>query len=132
MNNLTKSNEDYLEAILMLEQKYSKVLSVNIAKLLNVSKPGVNKAMNILKENGLIDKTSYSEITLTPKGREIAMRVYEKHKTIKTFLLKLGVSDTTAENDCCLIEHIISDETYDKIKDFLNNKKSCDITTPEE
>jgi len=120
MNNLTKSNEDYLEAILILEQKHKKVLSVNIAKLLNVSKPGVNRAMNILKDNGLIDKTDYSQITLTAKGREIATQIYEKHKTIKTFLMHIGVSEEIAENDCCLIEHIISEQTYKKIKEFLN------------
>lgn len=117
--NLTKSNEDYLEAILILEQKQNKVLSVEIAKFLGVSKPGVNKAMNILKENGLIEKSSYSEIKLTPKGRELAIEVYKKHQTIKKFLLALGVSEENAEKECCLIEHIISDETYSKIKEFL-------------
>lgn len=122
MINLTKSNEDYLEAILVLEQKYGKVLSIEIAKMLNVSKPGVNRAMNILKENGLIDKSDYSEIILTSKGREIAAQVYDKHITIKSFLLKLGVSEDVAENDCCLIEHVISEETYLKMKEHLNNK----------
>lgn len=128
MNNLTKSNEDYLEAILILEQKHRKVLSVEIAKLLGVSKPGVNRAMNVLKENGLIDKTDYSEITLTEKGREIANKVYEKHTTIKSFLLQVGVSKETAEKDCCLIEHVISEETYERIKDMLNkeNEKHSD------
>lgn len=121
MDSLTKSNEDYLEAILILEQKHNKVLSVNIAKFLNVSKPGVNRAMNILKENGLIDKTDYSEITLTEKGRQIANEVYDKHKTIKSFLIQLGVSEDTAEKDCCLIEHVISNETYERMKLFLNS-----------
>ncbi|MCK9472048.1 MAG: metal-dependent transcriptional regulator [Bacilli bacterium] len=122
MNFLTKSNEDYLEAILILEEKYDRVLSVNIAKFLNVSKPGVNRAMNILKENGLIEKTDYSEITLTTKGRELANQVYDKHKTIKSFLIQLGVSEETAENDCCLIEHVISNETYEKMKLFLKKE----------
>lgn len=120
MNNLTKSNEDYLEAILILEQKKHKVLSVEIAKLLGVSKPGVNRAMNVLKDNGLIDKTDYSEITLTEKGRDVANKVYEKHTTIKSFLTKIGVGEETAEKDCCLIEHVISEETYLRIKDILN------------
>lgn len=119
MINLTKANEDYLEAILIIEEKHDKVLSVEVAKLLGVSKPGVNKAMNILKENGLIEKESYSEIKLTPKGRKIAKEIYEKHQAIKKFLLALGVSEENAERDCCLIEHIISDETYEKIKEFL-------------
>lgn len=122
MLNLTKSNEDYLEAILVLEQKYGKVLSIEISKMLNVSKPGVNRAMNVLKESGLIDKSNYSEIILTEKGRKIANQVYDKHKTIKSFLLDLGVSEDVAEKDCCLIEHVISEETYHKMKEYLNNK----------
>ena len=122
MLNLTKSNEDYLEAILVLEQKYGKVLSIEISKMLNVSKPGVNRAMNVLKESDLIDKSNYSEIILTEKGRKIANQVYDKHKTIKSFLLDLGVSEDVAEKDCCLIEHVISEETYHKMKEYLNNK----------
>lgn len=120
---LTKSNEDYLETILIVEQKYPKVLSVHIAKELNVSKAGVNRAMNVLKDNGLIDKSDYSEIVLTEKGREIANQIYEKHKTLKEFLIQLGVSEDVASHDCCLLEHVISDETYDKIKDFIQDEK---------
>ena len=117
---LTKSKEDYLEAILILEKNNEKIQSVKIAKMLKVSKPGVNQAMNYLKNNGLIEHFNYSEIKLTEKGRKIANLVYEKHLTIKKFLLKLDVSENIAEHDCCLIEHIISDETYEKIKEFLN------------
>lgn len=118
---LTKSNEDYLEAILILEKKKIKVKSVSIAKMLGVSKPGVNKAMNVLKENGLIEKTNYSDIVLTPKGRELANAVYQKHLKIKEFLIKLGVSEEVADRDCCLIEHVISDETFIKIDNFCKN-----------
>ena len=72
MRLLTDSNEDYLEAILILKLKNGKVRSVDIAKHLNVSKPGVNKAMNVLKENGLIEKDYYGDVVLTIKGEEIA------------------------------------------------------------
>lgn len=119
---LTKANEDYLEAILILEKKHEKVQSVHIAKMLNVSKPGVYKAMNVLKDNGLIDKASYSNITLTEKGRKLANEVYKKHMYVKQFLIKLGVSEEVANHDCCLIEHVISDETFAKIKEFCNSK----------
>ncbi|HHX80645.1 MAG TPA: metal-dependent transcriptional regulator [Acholeplasmataceae bacterium] len=122
--NLTKSIEDYLEAILIVENRDKKVKSVKIAELLGVSKPGVNKAMNVLKDNNLIDKVDYGDISLTDKGREIANRIYEKHLLIKEFLIKLGVSETTAEQDCCKIEHILSDETLKQIKNFLNEKKN--------
>ena len=122
MKLLTDSNEDYLEAILILKIKKGKVRSVDIAKMLNVSKPGVNKAMNILKENDLIEKDSYSDIKLTPKGLKIANEVYKKHTLIRDFLIKLGVSEEVCEIDCCKIEHVISEETFAAIKKFLESK----------
>lgn len=122
MRLLTDSNEDYLEAILIIKLKKGKVKSVDIAKYLNVSKPGVNKAMNVLKENALIEKDYYGDIELTQKGKEIAKRIYKKHTTIKEFLLKLGVDEETSEIDCCKIEHVISDTTFHAIKKYLNNK----------
>lgn len=123
MRLLTDSNEDYLEAILILKLKNGKVRSVDIAKHLNVSKPGVNKAMNVLKENGLIEKDYYGDVVLTIKGEEIAKKIYQKHTTIKEFLLNLGVDEETSEIDCCKIEHVISDKTFVAIKDFLNKNK---------
>ena len=122
MKLLTDSNEDYLEAILILKIKNGKVRSVDISKHLNVSKPGVNKAMNILKESGLIEKDHYGDVYLTEKGEAIAKKIYKKHTTIKEFLIKLGVSEETSDIDCCKIEHVISDETYQVIQDFLNKK----------
>jgi len=119
MKLLTDSNEDYLEAILILKIKNGKVRSVDIAKHLNVSKPGVNKAMNILKESGLIDKDHYGDVYLTEKGEEIANRIYKKHTTIKEFLLKLGVDEETSDIDCCKIEHVISEETFKAIQNYL-------------
>lgn len=121
MRLLTDSNEDYLEAILIIKLKKGKVKSVDIAKHLNVSKPGVNKAMNILKENELIEKDYYGDIELTQKGEEIAKKIYKKHTTIKEFLLKLGVDEETSEIDCCKIEHVISDTTFLAIKNYLKS-----------
>lgn len=121
MKLLTDSNEDYLEAILILKLKNGKVRSVDIAKRLNVSKPGVNKAMKVLKDNGLIEKDYYSDILLTQKGEEIAKKIYAKHTTIKEFLIKLGVDEETSEIDCCKIEHVISDTTFNAIKTFLKD-----------
>lgn len=121
MVKLSKSIEDYLETILVLEKETNKtVKSVDIASNLNVSKPAVTKAMNELKELGYINKDLYGEISLTQIGREIALKIYDKHKTINTFLQKLGVSKEVAEIDCCKLEHAISDETLQKLKDFLN------------
>ncbi|MBQ9730561.1 MAG: metal-dependent transcriptional regulator [Bacilli bacterium] len=117
---LSKSIEDYLETILLIEKETAKtVKSVDIASSLNVSKPAVTKAMNELKELGFIHKDLYGEISLTDEGRSIAEKIYDKHKTINTFLQRLGVSKETAEVDCCNLEHAISDETLQKLKEFL-------------
>ncbi|HOE77989.1 MAG TPA: metal-dependent transcriptional regulator [Bacilli bacterium] len=115
MKILTKSNEDYLEAIVILSQKDPKVKSVEVARLLGVSKPAVNKAMNELKENLLIEKDNYGDIELTDRGRTLGNQVYQKHLLIRSFLLKIGVSEEIADTDCCLIEHVISEETYNAL-----------------
>lgn len=120
--NLTKSIEDYLEAIYKYELNGENYIpSLKIAKALNVSKPAVAKAMNRLHADGYILKELYGQISLTDKGREIGKLVYDKHKTIKEFLIKIGVSDQNAEIDCCKIEHVICSETLNKIKDYNKN-----------
>lgn len=120
---LSKSIEDYLETILLIEKETGKtVKSVDIASSLNVSKPAVTKAMNELKELGFINKDLYGEISLTNEGKDMAEKVYDKHLTINTFLQRLGVSKETAEIDCCNLEHAISDETLQKLKEFLEKQ----------
>lgn len=120
MENLSKSIEDYLEAIYIIELKKQKIHSVQIAELLGISKPAVNKAMNELILLGYIQKKPYEDITLTDSGRKIAKQIYHKHITIKKFLISIGVSEETAEHDCCLIEHVVSKETFNKIEQTLN------------
>ncbi|HBS10836.1 MAG TPA: metal-dependent transcriptional regulator [Firmicutes bacterium] len=123
--NLTKSIEDYLEAIYIFElNNNSPVKSLTLAQFLNVSKPAVNKAMNRLINDGFIEKKYYGSISLTDSGREIGKSIYEKHCALKEFLLDLGVSEKTAEKECCLIEHVISDETFNKIKEFNIKKRT--------
>jgi DtxR family transcriptional regulator, Mn-dependent transcriptional regulator len=120
MKILSKSIEDYLEAIFIIESKGQKIHSVEIAELLNISKPAVTKAMNELISLGYIQKKPYEDVTLTDSGRKIAKEIYHKHTTIKKFLISLGVSEETAEHDCCLIEHVVSKETFNKIEQNLN------------
>ena len=122
MKNLSKSYEDYIETIYCLEKKTGKVMSVDIARELNVSKPAVHKAMDELTSLGYIFKEPYGRITLTEDGKKVAEEIYDKHTSIKSFLLSLGINEKTAEHDCCLIEHVISEETLNKIKEFLKNK----------
>ncbi len=121
---ISKSVEDYLEAILMVEERFHVIHSSEVAKLLNVSRPAVAKAMHELTAKNYINMVRYGEITLTENGRQIANSVYDRHKTIKLFLLKLGISEQNAERDCCLIEHVLSDETYQIIKSIVLKERS--------
>ena len=118
---LGESLEDYLETIMILSEK-GKVRSIDVAKLMGVSKPSVNKAVNNLKERGLITQETYGDIHLTQAGTTMAQTIFHRHKSIRRFLVEvLNVSADTAEKDACRIEHIISDETFENILISLEN-----------
>lgn len=113
----TESREDYLETILLLMKRNGSVRSIDIANELNYSKASISRAVGILKANDYIKVDAGGQITFTEAGRIHAESVYEKHTNIKKFLMDfLKVSAETAEADACKIEHIISEETYAKIK----------------
>lgn len=122
MNKLTNSCEDYIEAIYILHIQNKPIKSIRIAEMLGVSRPAVNKAMHELKEKGLVLMNHYSDIILTDEGKKQGEKIYIKHKLINEFLVSLGVSSDTAEIDCCKIEHVISDETFEAIKKYLKKK----------
>ena len=114
-----ESGEDYLETILLLHEKTGFVRSVDIACELNYSKPSISRAVNILKESGYITVEAGGQILLTEQGRKKAEAIYERHVNITRFLEHvLSVSHENAEHDACKIEHIISDESYEKLKRF--------------
>ncbi len=115
-----KSAEDYLEAMLVLEEEKGYIRSVDIARRLGVSKPSVSYACKKLRESGYINMDANGPIALAPAGYKIAKRIYERHKALTAFLEKLGVSEEQAEEDACEIEHVISHETYVAICDFVN------------
>lgn len=117
---IQQSAEDYLETMLILQEKYGYIRSIDIAKHLGVTKPSVSYAVKRLKESGYINMESNGPITLAPAGLKIAKRIYERHKALTAFLEKLGVSEEQAEEDACKIEHVISHETYVAICDFVN------------
>lgn len=118
---LGESLEDYLEAMLLLEES-GKIRSVDVAKQLNVSKPSVNNALCILKEKGFVTQENYKDIHLTDAGREQAMLVLERHRILRSFLIDiLKVDPNQAEIDACKIEHIISEETFDKFKSYYSS-----------
>ena len=114
-----KSAEDYLEMILRLNEERGYARSVDIATGLGVSKPSVSVAMKQLREGGyiLMDKDNY--ITLTDAGMEIAQRIYERHKVLTRMLAMIGVDEKIAEADACKVEHDISVQTFNALKDQL-------------
>lgn len=114
--NIYESAEDYLERILILKEKQGKVISLDIANSMNYSKASVSRAMKNLRENGYISVNSLGEIDLTPKGADIANRIYERHQMISKVLMMIGVSEEVALRDACKIEHDLSEETFEAIK----------------
>ena len=121
--NIYESSEDYLECILILSKKQGNVKSIDIAHELNFSKPSVSVAMKKLKESGYLIIGDHGYISLTEKGYMIASKTYEKHLLLKEILMKLGVDEKTAKTDACKVEHNLSDESFEAIKNFYLNKK---------
>ncbi len=118
---INESNENYLETILILEENNQQVRMSDIAKHLNVSKPSVNKAMSILKEEGYILQQKYGSILLTEEGRNYATKVYERHSLFLRFFTEiLKIDEDIAEEDACHVEHCISDITMESLKKYLN------------
>lgn len=115
--SLLKSGEDYLEAILMLSKKRSKVHAIHIVNMLNYSKPSVSIALKKLKEEGYIEIDSDSHIHLTESGLKVASTIYERHELLTALLTKIGVPHDIAEEDACKIEHDLSPITFQKIKE---------------
>ena len=113
---LMESGEMYLETILVLKNKYGYVRSIDIAHEMNFSKPSVSRAIALLKDDGYVENDPHGMILLTDKGLAIAEKIYDRHRTLTKYFVWLGVSEDTAETDACRIEHIISQETFDKIK----------------
>lgn len=119
-----QSGEDYLEVILVLRERLGMVRSIDIVNEMQFKKPSVSVAMKKLRENGYIETDADGYITLTPQGREVAERVYERHQVLCSVLTTLGVDQETAASDACKIEHVISDQTFACLKAFLQNHKN--------
>lgn len=118
MEVMTQSLEDYLEAVYMLIAEGRPAQVRDVAKILSVKMPSVVKAIHELKRLGLVTQEPYANIELTEKGRRVAKHVLNRHTLLRSFLVKLGVSEKVADRDACLMEHILSAETLDKIKTF--------------
>ena len=116
---IKESAENYLETILVLQQRNGSVRSIDIATELDYSKPSVSIAMKNLRENGYIEVGPKGYITLLKKGQEIAERMFERHELLSGWLIALGVSPETASEDACRIEHVISEESFQAMKKHL-------------
>lgn len=117
---IKESAENYLEAILMIKLKKGNVRSIDVANKLGFTKPSVSVAMKHFREEGYINMDLDGNIALTKKGQEIAERIYERHQIIAKALMALGVDEATAYEDSCKIEHDISDVSFEKIKEHLD------------
>ena len=121
MDKISKSHEDYLEAIVMLGGTPERpIRSVDVAKKMGVSKASVNKAVSLLKEKALLDQPYYGDITLTQEGYDYAQSVFKRHRYLTAFLEKcLGIDPETAEDEACLMEHAISDSSFEKWVSYI-------------
>ena len=118
-----ESREDYLETILLLQKKYGRVRSIDIANELNFTKASVSIAMKNLREKEYISMADNGYITLAPSGLQRAESVLERHTVLSDWLMQIGVSRETALADACRVEHDLSEESFEAIKRHVNNMK---------
>ena len=122
---LLESGQMYLEAIYVLLQKNEKIRAIDVGAYLGYSKPSVSRAVGILKNDEYISIDKDGHITMTAKGEQFAKQLYERHTVLTNMLVALGVDEHTAAEDACRIEHVISDKSFDAVKNhFLNFKKN--------
>ena len=120
---LQESGEMYLETIFVLSKKNAAVRSIDVVEYMGVSKPSVSRAIGLLKNGGYVNMDKDGHLTLTESGLDVANKIYARHELISGFLTSLGVSEETAANDACRIEHHISDESFEAIKKYVDRLK---------
>lgn len=120
---IRESAQDYLETILILNKENGSVKSIEVANHMGVTKQSVHRAIKNLKEEEYISVDEKGNISLEEKGKQIAEYTYEKHQVLSRFFMSLGVSEDVAYTDACKIEHDISKETFDAIKNIVDNLK---------
>ena len=120
------SGEDYLEAVLILQKKQGMVRSIDLARYMGFSKPSISHAVGVLKNGGFLTMDDDGFLHLTVIGREIAEKIYERHLFFTEQLVFMGVDRNIAEQDACRIEHVISDESFQKLKETLENERGGD------
>ncbi len=121
---LYASGEDYLEAVLVLQRKQGMVRSIDLARHMGFSKPSISHAVGVLKNGGFLTVDDDGFLHLTVIGREIAEKIYERHLFFMEQLIAAGVDPETAEADACRIEHIISDESFSRLKEAAEQEQT--------
>lgn len=116
------SGEDYLEAVLVLQKEKGMVRSVDLARHMGFSKPSISHAVGVLKNGGFLTVDEDGYLHLTEDGREVAEKIYERHQFFTEQLVAVGVDRETAERDACRIEHVISEEAFEKLKTSVEKK----------
>ena len=119
---LHASGEDYLEAVLVLQKEKGMVRSVDVARHMDVSKPSVCHAVATLRDGGFLTMDEDYFLHLTDAGLEVAEQIYEKHRFFTDRLIEAGVNPVTAEKDACRMEHVISQETFERLRDAYKTK----------
>lgn len=113
------SGEDYLEAVLILQKKQGMVRSIDLARHMGFSKPSISHAVGVLRDGGFLTMDEDGFLHLTDIGREVAEKIYERHQFFTVQLVAAGVDRETAEQDACRIEHVISDTSFQKLKEKM-------------
>lgn len=122
MHNIHDSEENYLEAIVVLERELGTVRSIDVANHLDLSRASVSNAMKKLEQEGKVEKLEDGSLILTKKGRDIGVDIDERHQTLKDWFLHIGVSPATAEDDACKVEHAISKEAFECLKHYYKSQ----------
>ena len=117
---LYESAEMYLETIYQLSQERGAVRSVDVAESMGYSKPSVSRAVGLLKKGGYLLMEKDGTLTLTEAGLETAHKIFERHTTLTSLLIRLGVDPETASEDACKMEHVISDKTFEAMKRHIS------------
>lgn len=118
--HLHESAEMYIETIYLLTRQSRSVRSIDVAEALGYSKPSVSRAVGLLKQGGYLSMDDDGFLMLTPLGFATAEKIFERHTVLQQLLMKVGVSEETAAEDACKIEHVISDETLMAVKAYLS------------
>ncbi len=123
---IQESGEMYLETIYVLSKTSKTVRAIDVGEELGYSKPSVSRALGLLRDQGMVERDSDGNLTLTKEGEKIAKTIYERHTVLSKLLMSIGVDEKTATEDACRIEHYISDKSFKAIKDHIKKYGSKD------